>query len=534
MFSFPKLPPSLLVALGILASRLSGLVRNKIFAYYFGDSEFAGIFRAAQRIPNFLQNLLGEGALSASFIPAYSRLLAEKRDEEAGKLAGAIFGLLGVVVSVLVLIGILAAPVLTRVIALGFTGKSYDLTVQLVRIFFPGIGVLVLSAWCLGILNSHRKFLLPYAAPVMMNLAVIVALVAFGKQSSEQLVVTITWAATVGSLLVFAVQLPAVLRLVKGLKLSVSTEFAETREVIRNFLPALVSRGVAQISGYVDGMISSLISERAVGVLAFAQDLYMLPVSLFGIAISASELPALSSALGTDEEIAAQIRTRLESALRRVSFFVIPSLVAFLALGDQIINVLYRGGRFGAGATAAVWATLAGSTVGLLAATKGRLFSSTFYALRDTRTPLKFAVARVTFGALLGTFAALYGPGPLGLDRQWGIVGLAAASGAGGWLEYFLLKRALTGRIGHVGVPASFTFKLWMMALAAALMAWLVKLALGHRYPFPVAVIVLGTYGLMYLGSAFAQRVPEVEMIRRRFLKGNRGQGSGIRGKESE
>src|SRR5690348_844937 len=153
-----------LVAAGIFLSRIFGLVRESFFAHYFGLAPAADAFRAAMRIPNFLQNLFGEGVLSASFIPVYAKLVAQGEEEESGRVAGAVFSLLALVTSVLVLSGVLATPYLIDAIAPGFKGETRLLTIQLVRILFPGVGLLVLSAWCLGILNSHRRFFLSYAS----------------------------------------------------------------------------------------------------------------------------------------------------------------------------------------------------------------------------------------------------------------------------------------------------------------------------------------------------------------------------------
>ena len=154
---------SVFVAAGILASRIIGLVRQRVFAHYFGlESDAADAWSAGFRIPNFLQNMFGEGALSASFIPVYAALLARGEDEEANRVASAVGTLLGLIVSVLVAIGVLATPLFIAAIAPGFRGDKRDLTIQVVRILFPGIGMLVMSAWCLGVLNSHRRFLLSY------------------------------------------------------------------------------------------------------------------------------------------------------------------------------------------------------------------------------------------------------------------------------------------------------------------------------------------------------------------------------------
>ena len=151
---------AVLVAAGIFLSRISGLIRDRVFAHYFGNSPAADAFRAAMRIPNFLQNLFGEGVLSASFIPVYAGLLARNERENASRVAGAVFAILAGLSSVLALLGVLAAPVLIDVIAPGFHGPKRELTVTLVRILFPGAGLLVMSAGCLGLLNSHRRFFL--------------------------------------------------------------------------------------------------------------------------------------------------------------------------------------------------------------------------------------------------------------------------------------------------------------------------------------------------------------------------------------
>jgi putative peptidoglycan lipid II flippase len=195
-----------MVAAGILLSRIIGLVRNRVFAHYFGTSDAADAFNAAFRIPNFLQNLFGEGVLSASFIPVYARLRAHDRERDAAATAAAVAALLGLTVSLLVLVGILLAPWLIELIAPGFQGEKRAATTRLVRILFPGAGLLVLSAWCLGVLNSHRRFFLSYVAPVVWNLAIIAALIGFGEGTGQYPLAEIAaWGSVAGSLLQFGV-----------------------------------------------------------------------------------------------------------------------------------------------------------------------------------------------------------------------------------------------------------------------------------------------------------------------------------------
>jgi len=372
-----------LVAAGIFLSRIAGLVRDRVFAHYFGNSDAADAFKAALRIPNFLQNLFGEGVLSASFIPVYANLLAREDEKEARSVAGAVAGLLALTTSVLVLIGVSATPYLIDAIAPGFSGEKRELTIRLVRILFPSAGLLVLSAWCLGVLNSHRRFFLSYTAPVIWNAAMIAAMWKFGGRTAQYpLAAIVAWGSVVGSALQVGVQLPVVLQLLRGLHLSFRYRADNVKTVVRNFIPVFFSRGVVQISAYIDQLLASLLPTGAVAALGYAQTLYLLPVSLFGMSVSAAELPAMSGAVGTEKDVAEALRGRLDSGLRQIAFFVLPSVVAFLALGDVIVAAIYQTGQFKQPDVTYVWGILAGATVGLLASTLGRLYSSTYYALR--------------------------------------------------------------------------------------------------------------------------------------------------------
>jgi putative peptidoglycan lipid II flippase len=509
-----------LVGAGILLSRIAGLVRQKIFAYYFSTSLAADAFNAAFRIPNFLQNMFGEGVLSASFIPAYAGLHAHERKEEADRLAGAVLAVLALVTSAIVAAGVLLAPVLVNVIAGGFTGEKRELTISLVRIFFPGAGILVLSAWCLGILNSHRKFFISYAAPVVWNLAMIAALLGFGRSTPQvRLAELLAWASVVGSVLQFGVQLPFVFSVARTIRVNATFRTEEARGVFRNFLPAFFGRGIVQISAFIDSYIASWLPTGAVAALSYAQVLYTLPVSLFGMAVSAAELPMMSSARGTIDERSAHIRGRIESGLERIAYFVIPSAVAFFALGDAISAILFESGRFKRTDTVWVWQILAGSAVGLLASTWGRLYSSAFYALRDTRTPVKFAMTRVLFSSAVGSTLALLLPGVLGIDRRYGVAGITIASGLAGWLEYLLLRRALTRRIGGIAVPRAITTKCWAAAVAAAALGWAYRLAVGDRHTLIDAGAIIAIYGISYIALTTLLRIPEASLLTGRIFR---------------
>jgi len=500
---------SFLVAAGILVSRIMGLVRQRVFNHYFGLHAEADAFNAALRVPNLLQNLFGEGVLSASFIPVYARLLAKEDEKEAGRIAGAVASILIASMSVMVLLGVLATPYLIVAIAEGFEGPKRDLTIALVQILFPGAGLLVCSAWCLGILNSHRKFFLSYAAPVVWNLSMIAGLLIYRKSPPAELAIRLAWATTIGGALQFLVQMPVVIRLIPQLRLVWDTETAHIREILRNFGPVAISRGVVQISAYADLWLASYLPDGAVSGMTNAQSIYMLPVSLFGMAVSAAELPAMSSTLGSDEEIAANLRRRLSAGLRQIAFFIVPSAAAFFAFGDVIIAALYQSGKFTHAHSIYVWGIVAGSAVGLLASTLGRLYSSTFYALRDTRTPLRFAIIRVVLTITLGAVAALLLPRWLHFDPKYGAVGLTASAGVAGWVEFTLLRRGMNRRIGVTGLPASFVAKLWISAALGAAVGWALKLSIPHYHPTIAGVLILVPYGLTYFAMTYLLRVEE-------------------------
>ena len=525
---------AIFVAAGILCSRLAGLVRLRVFAHYFGlQSDSADAFNAAFRIPNFLQNLFGEGALSASFIPVYASLVARGERRDADRVAGAVASLLALVVAALVLAGVFATPILITVIAPGFTGDKRALTIEIVRVLFPGAGLLVLSAWCLGVLNSHHRFLLSYAAPVMWNAAMIVTLVVFGGQTTlPRLAVLLAWGSVAGSALQFAVQVPVVLRVAPDLRFGLGIlwrgafspadaalkgprHISHVHIVTRNFVPVFISRGVVQVSAYIDALLASLLPTGAVTGLSNAQLLYTLPVSLFGMSIAAAELPAMSG----DSSSAEALRVRLDRGLRQIAFFVVPSAMAFLALGDIIAAALLQTGRFRHEDAVYVWGILAGSAVGLLASTLGRLYSSTYYALRDTRTPLQYALVRVVLTTALGYLFAIPLPRMLGLAPLWGAAGLTASAGLSGWVEMLLLRSTMNRRIGRTGLPAAYVSKLWGAAAAGAAVAWAVKLAVPRLHPIVTAVLVLGPYGMVFFATTWALGVGETSIALNRLLK---------------
>jgi putative peptidoglycan lipid II flippase len=549
------------VAAGILSSRILGLLRERTVAYFFGVGAHADVWQMVFKSPNLLQNLLGEGTISAAFIPIYSRLVEEGRQEDAGRFAGAIFGLLLAVAGGMALLGIVLAEPIVGILAPGFIGDAYavpealgwlvgeegaggssinrfELTVRAVRLIFPMAGVLVLSAWALGVLNSHRRFFIPYVAPVLWNAAIIAFLFggaywltgtpwapgALPSDTLTQLLMTACVGALVGGTLQFGVQLPFVVRELSGFEFSVSRRVEGVREAINAFGPVVASRGVAQLSAYLDLFLGSFLAVGALSALRYAQLLYMLPVSLFGMSVAASELPELSRL--TEEKVAA-FTARLRRSLRQIAFLTVPTVVGYLAFGVLLVGALLRTGQFQEGGTWLVTIVLGGYALGILATTLSRLLQNAFYAIGDTTTPAWIAVTRVTVSTVVAApamfwldtipLARVVGPSP-GDPLFLGALGLSLGATVGAWVEVGRLLRALRDPMPEATVPWRALLRMTGLAVCALLPATGLWWVLPEWHVLFVAPIVVGTYASVYLAAATLLGFSEIEAWTRRFL----------------
>lgn len=526
------------VAAGILLSRLAGLVRENLAARFFGLSAWADVYSTAMKLPNLLQNLLGDQALSAAFIPFYSKMLEERRAEDARRFAGAILGLLMVVAGGLALAGMLLARRLVSVTASGFLKDAakvaagalpvnrFELTVDQVRVLFPMAGLLVLSAWALAVLNSHRRFFLPYVAPVLWNAAIITVMAVvgwrlggpgMGPAGRSRLLYAAAWGALLGGLLQLLVQLPLVVRLLGGLRISFSTRAPAVKQAIAAVGPVIAGRGALQLSGYLDTYLATFAAAGAASALKCSLILFVLPVSLFATSVAVTELPELSR-LTSDE---ARLR-RLGSAWRQISFLATPSMVGFLAFGWLLVGVAFRAGAFGPQEQLLVTLVLASFTVGMLPATSSRLLQNLFYSAHETRYPGRVAVVRMVMSVVGGgtlmflldryrlADLAIVEGGLAHQDLRLGACGLGLGASAGAWLELALLAGGARRRIGALGLPWRAVGRMQALALAAALPAGAVWWLLAAQNRYLVAAVVVAVYAGVYLGAATALRFPEM------------------------
>lgn len=519
-----------MVAAGIFLSRIAGLVREVVLSVALSIGPQADAFRFAMRIPNVLQNLLGEGALSASFIPVYARLVEEGEEGEADELAGTVAALLAVVTAVLVAVGVLLADPLVRI----FTSWESDpdklaLAATLTRITTIGLGFLVLSAWCLGVLNSHRRFFLPYAAPVLWNLIQIVVLgvAVVAGWDLDRVAVAAAWAVLAGGLAQFAVQFPQVRRLSPRLWRSLRRT-TSLDEVIGRFGPAVGSRGVVQISSFVDVLLAGALVEGALSAYLYGLPLYLLPISLFGFSVAASELAEMSRRSGQEEVVASRVRPALRRVLVPAGFI----MAAYLAAGRPVVDGLYgwvsrlfdRG--FSGAEVTLVALIITSFALGLPAAMTARITQNTLYSVGEVRGPAVIAAVRMATSAVVALVLMLqldwlYVVEGTTIDQvgdvpHWppwervpaeirddpagphlGAVGLALGAAAAAWTEWFLLRRMLRRRLG-IRVRSGWARPVILSGVAAGVVMALIRLL---PLPSPVDIIVIVVVGAGIYGS---------------------------------
>lgn len=519
-------------AAGILVSRVFGLLREVLIGALLPlQAPAATAFRLAMRLPNVIQNLLGEGSLSASFVPVYAKLIEDKQEAEARRVAGAILGVLSLVIAIIVTILMIGASVIVKIMGPGLEKETQDLAAMLLRITAPGIGLLGISAWCLGILNSHRQYFLAYVAPTLWNGAQIVALllaallVQLGDGPSEKTIVTwLAVAVLLGSALQLGVQVPRVRFLTQGVTPHLRRE-GKTRVVLRRFGPAVGARGIVQISSLVDLFLAGYLVSGAIPIIALVTPLYILPISLFGFSVATTELTEMSRQSDRADIVARRVRI----GLRKVALAAGLCTPILVFGGRSIIGTLYQwpSNLFGRDAISADGAIVIGLTLGvyalgLPASMSARISQNALFSLGDVTTPARIAVVRLgvlTSVSVLVMFQAdrlsvidgvIHGWDQLPHWQFWqpveeairhsndtsphlGPVGVAVGAMTASWTEWVLLRMRLRRKL-HTSVNSGLLFPIF----AAGAGTGAVVLAIRAYFPFdePFEGIAVGAGGL--------------------------------------
>src|SRR5215831_8189199 len=506
------LPPVEGGSRAVLASRVLGLVREQVFAVFFGAGRELDAFITAFRIPNLLRDLFAEGALSAAFVTTFTQELERRGESAAWRLASLVVNTLAAVVAPLCLLGIWFAPAITRAIAPGFAevpGKL-ELTVHLTRIMFPFLLLVALAAVAMGILNTKHRFGIPAAASAFFNLGSIaggltcVAWLAPGYLSgvlgavrgtvmppdpdlTARAITGMALGILVGGLLQLLVQLPSVRRVGYRYRAIMAPNDPALRQVIRLMAPATIGAAAVQVNVFVNNNFASYLGNGPVSWLNVAFRFMQLPIGLFGVAIGTVTLPVVSRHGARGD--AAALGGTVRQALDLVALFCLPAAAGLAILGVPVIGLIYEHGRFTAADTSAAAQALAGYAIGLAGYAGIKVLAPTFYALGDARTPMVVSVVSIGVNYVLNwTFVRRLG---------FGHVGLALATSAVALGNFGLLDALLRRRIGRFG-GRSAVGRIAVATLAMASATWgvdaVLRSALTHagtlRYAIRVVAVI--------------------------------------------
>jgi putative peptidoglycan lipid II flippase len=394
-----------------LASRVTGLVREFLIAAAFGASAMTDAFNVAFRIPNLFRRLFAEGAFSQAFVPALAHSKERDGEEATKRLIDSVATILAWALLLTCIIGVIGAPVLVWALASGFQKdpRSFDITVLLTRFMFPYIGFMSLVALAAGILNTWKRFAVPAATPVLLNICMILAawllaprLEAHGIEPILAMAVGVM----AGGVLQLAVQIPALARL--GLFPRVGLRWSAIRaawndpgmrSVLRTMAPALLGVGVAQISLLINTQIASWLPAGSVSWLSYADRLMEFPTAMLGVALGAVLMPQLASARASDDP--ERYSAMLDWGLRLVLLLSVPSAVALLVFSQPLVATLFHYGAFQEGDVRQVSLALTGYGVGLLGLVAIKVLAPGYYASRDMRTPVKIAITVLVLTQLM-------------------------------------------------------------------------------------------------------------------------------------
>lgn len=500
-----------IVSLATVVSRISGLVREQVFAVMFGAGLAMDAFVAAFRIPNLLRDLFAEGVLSSAFVPVFTEDLTRAGKPAAWRTANIVINTLILATGIIVFLGIIASPWLVKAIAPGFNkiAGKWELTTQLTRIMFPFLTFISLAAVAMGMLNSLHRFAVPAFASVMLNLGMILAgflICPFFSQPMLGMAI----GAVLGAIGQFAIQIPALRR--EGYRYQFILDFRDPglKKIFILMTPAILGLASTQINIFVNTQIASFLPQGSVSYLSYSFRLISFPLGVFGIAIATVSLPAFSKLIASGDDQGAL--TSFYSALRLIFFLSIPSTVFLCLAAKPIVSALYQYGRFSFQDTLNTASALLFYSLGLFAYAAVRVTISLFYALKDSKTPVKISVIAVVFNIVTNLI----------LMKPLGFRGLALAASLSGSLNFTLLLLALNKKMGQMDFKNLRTAFIRVLAASLAMGVVLGLFLAYYGLDLSTAtltqkvvqmVLLLAVSGAAYFGFAKLFKVPELGQI---------------------
>lgn len=537
-----------IVSIAVMFSRVLGLVRETIFAKYFGAGFLYDTFIVGFRIPNLLRDLFAEGALSAAFVKVFTDYQLKNSEKEAWRLASLVFNCLAVVLGVITIIGIILSPLFVKLITYNYLGdpnhyypaEKAALATTLMQIMFPFILLVALAALAMGVLNTKGKFGIPASASTAFNIASIIFGLAFAfwlsggswDRSTDKLTIpadAAQWAiigmaigTIVGGAAQFLIQLPSLWKV--GFRFSLNLNFRDegVRRVMRLMGPAIIGTGAIQVKVLVDTVVASGIDGGA-SWLSYAFRLMQFPIGVFGVAIGTAAIPTLSRL--ASEENFTKFRSTLSDAIKLVFLLAIPSACGLVVLADPIISLIYQRGEFDAFDTNMTGWALAAYSIGLAGYAAIKVLSPAFYALDDAKTPMYISLASIIVH-VPSSFGLMQLLSTVGVSPErpngFGHVGVALATSTVALVNFIALTMLMRRKIGRLN-GRDIIAALVKIAIASAAMS--VVCYFSYRYIAGLfvtetlvsrlleAFIPIGLGGVTFLIAAKLLRIGEVEQV---------------------
>lgn len=490
------------ISIAVVISRVLGLIRDIVIAGCFGTAMYAQAFVVAFRIPNLLRDLVGEGATNSAFVPVLTDELTKKGKGEFFKLAQVILNIMVIVLTVLTVIGIFAAPVIVRLIAPGFTvdKEKFELTVTLTRIIFPFLLLVGLWAYAMGILNSLGKFAAPAFGPCFLNLSIILCAKWFGEN-----VFGLASGVLAGGVLQLFLQFPSLYSSGWRFRLTTDISHPKAKRIGTLLVPRALGACVYQVDVFISTILASLswiVGEGAVPALYYANRLWQLPLAIFGIALAQAALPTMSKHVALNDT--AKLKETISFSLKVLAFILIPSSVGLMVLSSPITKVLLQRGAFTDYSTMITSNALFFYAFGLVTCGGVKVMVSAFYSMHDTMTPVKTALVALAINIALSL--TLMFPLKLG--------GLALATSVSSISNFVILYILLEKRLGDIGTKGMLDSAA-RVTVASILMAAALKVCLSSFHAIGIITLSLTIAAgiLVFLIASFFLKVQELKDV---------------------
>ncbi len=460
-----------------LLSRILGLIRDMVLARFFAISMVMDAFLVANRIPNMLRRFFAEGAFSQGFVPVMARYREKHSHEEAREFVDATAGTFAVILFVITLIGVIAAPILVAIVAPGFIGDGgdFDLATMMLRFTFPYLFFVSLTAFAGGILNTYGRFAAPAFTPVILNVALIAAVYYWAPQLEEP-GMALAYAVFIAGILQLLFQIPFLLRIRALPRPKWNPRHDGVRRSMKLMLPAIFGSSVAQINVLVAGIIASTLGVGKISLLYYSDRLMEFPLGLFGIALATVTLPFLSRQFSNDlhDEFSATI----DWSMKLVLLIAVPAAVGLIVLADPLVATIFYGGAFSYDDVLMTGLALRAFAIGLVGFSFVKILAPAYFARHDTRTPVRIALIALAVNLFLSIFLAWY---LTSRGYAGNHAGLALAISVAALLNAWLLYRGLRkdGVLKHSSG--------WGMLLLQTIIATIVMALVVNWLNHPVA-----------------------------------------------